>query len=554
MRRALRLLVWAALVFACSGKEKPAVTAPAIGIARMAPADDAAAIAPLVPTDAAYLLRISSVEKLQEIVERLRAELPVPLPPDVLALVTASVQLDPAAVQHGRPIFLCANLGQRDARPKLTLIAPVDDPDAIAAAHRGGGSAVAGGYVALSQLAGGYAVGGSRLVPGILDGDISSRCDLTRLVSTYRTDIEDALHAFDEGFAMGVRQGLPALDPTEMTARISDWLRKLVDSAETLDAVLHHADGRFDVQLALTASEGSPLARPAAHGRSELLELGRYLPPGMPVTMLLRLDLAGMNELFLPLLMAPMEKRPAEEREAMEVQVRRANEAARLLTDDWAMALDFGKDGMRAAMVGGARDAKAYLAAYRDLLRTPSLAQIGMEFREQGTREVAGTTVERMRMTFDVQKYCEFLGMEPFDTRALGTLNAALALMFGEDGMAFELAARKNRIFIVTGSGGGLMDRMLTADEAPAWLEGTAAAIGGDLGFLVRLEMRGCTRGISEMMQKLVPGMPARVYPSGKELPVVLYGCVDGRVYRGGMTCDLGEIAAFFRSGRARTK
>ena len=47
------------------------------------------------------------------------------------------------------------------------------------------------------------------------------------------------------------------------------------------------------------------------------------------------------------------------------------------------------------------------------------------------------------------------------------------------------------------------------------------SAIGGELGFLVRLEMRGCVRGFGQMMAKLMPGMPARTYPDGKDLPVV---------------------------------
>jgi hypothetical protein len=88
---------------------------------------------------------------------------------------------------------------------------------------------------------------------------------------------------------------------------------------------------------------------------------------------------------------------------------------------------------------------------------------------------------------------------------------------------------------------------MLEAAEPPPWLEGTTAAIGGELAFLLRLEMRGCMRGISEMVAELMPGMPAPTYPEGKDLPVVLYGSVDGRVYRGGLTCNLAELAAFFR-------
>lgn len=539
------LLLLHVLLAACKEKAERDVTAPA---------GDAAAIAPLVPKDAAYLLRISSVTELEQILQRLRAELPVPLPPDVLPMLTAAVRLDPAAVRRDQPLFVCASLSDGDVPAELTLIAPVKDPAALAQAHRMGGSGVAGSYVALSQLKKGYAAGGSSLPAGFPGGDISSRVDLTRVISKYRTDIDEGLRTLEEGLATGARQSLPAFDPSEMAARMAEWVRRLVDSAETLDAVVNHDDGRFDIQVALTAREGSPLAEAASGPRSELVQLGQYLPADMAVTMLLRLDMAGMNDLFLPMLVALMEKRPAEERQAMEGHVRRMNEAAALLTDDWAMALDFGKDGMRVAMVGGARDAPAYLAAYRDLLQTPVLGQMGMAYRDEGKREVAGTTVERMRMTFDVQKYMAFLGLDEFGPEAAGTMNAAMALMFGEDGLVFELAARERRLFVAAGAGGKLMDAMLQAKKAPAWLEGTASAIGGELGFLVRVEVRRCARGFSELMAKLMPGLPFPAYPDGEDLPVVLYGAIDGRVYRGGLRFDLDELASFFRAGRAPPK
>jgi hypothetical protein len=553
MSRVSTFLLLVAVVAACSQQEEPKAEAP-IGIARMAPAGDVAAIAPLVPANTAILLRISSAEKLEEITSQLSAVLPLPPPADVLPRMTAMVGQDPAIVERGRPFFLCARLGEKkDAPPRFTLITPVKDSAVIAKAADG--SVVSGGYAALSnEEFKDYEAGGSTIAAGFLGGDISARCDLVRIISTYRADIEQALQGFEEGFASGARAGLPSFEPAEMTARITDWLRELVDSAETLDAVVNHKEGFFDLQLSMTASETSPLARAAARTKSELVPLGRCLPPDMPVTMLLHFDIAGMNDLFLPVLSALMEKRPVEERDAMEGHVRRMNEAADLLTDDWAMALDFGKDGMRFAMVGGARDAQAYLATYRDLLQTPVLGQMGMAFQSEGSRKVAGTTVERMRMTIDAQKYFEFLGMEDLGAEAIGQASMVLALMLGEKGLAFEMAAQENRLLFAAGAGGELMDSMLAADEPPAWLEGTAAAIGGELGFLVRLEMRGCMRGASEMLARLMPGMPGRAYPDGADLPVVLYGTVDGRVYRGGMTCNVGELAAFFRGAGSAPK
>lgn len=552
MGRALTLLCLAAVVAACSQKEEAKPTAPAAGIAKMAPAGDAAAIASLVPADTTLLLRISSVQKLEEITNRLSTELPLPPVPDVLGM-TAVLGLDPAAVERDRPLFLCANLGEKDAPPLLTLIAPVEDPDAIAKTAAGQGAAVAEGYVALSQMKTDPRSGGSPLTAGILAGDISSRCDLAHVVRTYRDDIEEGLRWFEEAFAEGTRQGLPTYDPGEMTRKITDWVRRLVDSAETLDAVVNHDKGHFDVQVALTASEASPLARAAARTKTELAALGRCLPPDMPVTLLLHFDIAGMNDLVLPMLSALMEKRTDEERREVEDSFRRMSEASEMLTDDWAMALDFGKGGMRVAMVGGARDAQAYLVAYRELMQAPALAQMGMEVKSEGSREVAGTKVERMRMTIDVQKYMEFLGLEEYGPEAAGGLNAAMALMFGEDGLVFELAAREKRLYIAAGPS-GLMDHMLGADDPPPWLEGTAAAIGGELAFLIRLEMRGCMRGVSEMMAELMPGMPAPSYADGKDLPVVLYGSIDGRVYRGGLTCNLADLAAFFREEGAERK
>jgi hypothetical protein len=551
MRRTVTLLFLG--VFACSQKEKPKPSAPPVDIAKMAPAGVEAPAAQLVPKDAVFLLRISSQEKLEEIAERIAEDLLAVTRVEPMPVITGMAGVDPFAIERGHPIFLCANLGAAGAPPRFTIIAPVQDPDAVAEAHKAGASAVVGDYVAVSHLAE-YEAGGSPLAAALMGGDISLRLDLARVVSNYRAEIGLGLSGL-QGMVMAAagRLGTASIDTSEMTARTTRWLRKLVDSAETLDAVVNHDEGRFDVQVALTAKEGSPLAE-AEHPKSGLVHIGRHLPPDMPVTVLYRIDVAGVADLFLPMFTALMEKRPAEEREAMEGNVRRMNEAAQLLTDGWAMALDFGEGGMRAAMVVGARDAAAYLAIFRELLQTPALAQVGMGFSNEGSREVAGTNVERMRMTFDVQKYLEFLGLEGFPPEMLGLTSAALALMLGEDGLLFEMAARGDSVFVAVAPDKGLMDGMLQRDAPPAWLEGTAAAIGGELGFLVRLEMRGCMRGVSEMMAKLAPEMPVAAYPEGKDLPVLLYGTVDGRVYRGGLTAHLGELAAFFRADQDEKK
>ncbi len=122
-----------------------------------------------------------------------------------------------------------------------------------------------------------------------------------------------------------------------------------------------------------------------------------------------------------------------------------------------------------------------------------------------------------------------------------------MAALFGKDGLTLELAAKDDLVLIATGK---LMDRMLKADKPPAWLERAAREIGGELGFFVRMEMRSLAQGGSELMRAMVPGMPEFTYPDGDDLPVLLYGTVEGRVYRVGATADVGKLSAFFRSIR----
>ena len=69
-------------------------------------------------------------------------------------------------------------------------------------------------------------------------------------------------------------------------------------------------------------------------------------------------------------------------------------------------------------------------------------------------------------------------------------------------------------------------------------------------GFLARVEMRSFMHGVWELMEKMMPGMPTQTFQEGGDLPLLLYGTVDGRVYRAGAIADVGRLSTFFRSGK----
>ena len=534
MSKAICLALTAALVAACAKKEEPKTAV--LPVAKMAPAKNVAAIASLVPTDATALVRISSVENWEGIASRLRADASTSLP-DALGMLTGLLGLESSAVERGRPLFLCINLQPGMAPPLLTLIAPVKDPGAIPNA-----AATANGYVALSQLPE-YEAGGSPLPGKLLDGDLSARCDLAKVVTVYRPMIDMTLNGLEQVMAVAAAQsGAGGEGFGDVAAGISEWAQGIVDSAGTLDMVVNHDDGVFDLQLASTPKKGSKAGEVRA--RSRLVEISRYLPQDMPVTFLARFDAAALNRLFMPIVSAMAEALPVEERKAMEDYANRINEIGKLLSDNWAMAMDFGKHGFSFALVGTSSDAQAYVTAYQELVTSPALESMGMAFTSGAPRKVAGTQVYSLRMSIDAKTYAEFAGGQ-----AAG-MEPAMAAMFGKDGLALELAAKDNLIFIATGK---LMDGMLEADKPAAWLERAAREIGGELSFLARVEMRGFMHGISELMEKMMPMMPAPTFPKGGDLPVLLYGTVDGRIYRAGATADIGKLSAFFRaSKRAR--
>ncbi|MGQ0613909.1 MAG: hypothetical protein ACT4PV_09255 [Planctomycetaceae bacterium] len=515
-------------LFACGEEKAPEADA---RVTRLSAAALDAGVAELVPTDAAFVVRASSAARLARVATWLQSEAGIPLPSDPAAALAGMMNLQPGLLDADRPLYLCATLAGPRVPPVLTLLAPVTDSKAVAGRHPA--AATASGYVSLTAGEA-PASGGSKLAAGLMDGDVSIRVDCTRVVSAFRNDID----WFFDVFPMLATEGATAeeLDPGagEFFEGMVAWMHVVVDGAETLDVVLHERDGLYDVQLALTAREGSALdgGTPA---KSRLKELAAHLPSDMPFTLLLRCDLEGLMNLSMPMMAAVGQTLAAEERSAIQDHLDRYVAMTKLLGNEAALGLDTGASGMRMAVAMGAEQPDQYVKAYTELCTGGLPPVTGMTFHDEGARDAGATKVQRLRMAIDIVKYEEFIGLPPSPLRT-GVLEA----MFGEDGVLFELAAKDGRVLMAAG-GDAVMATVLAAKGPPPWIEAATAGIRGELTFLCRVELRAFLRGIGDALRDAFPGETMKVAKGG-EVPVLLWGSVDGRVYRAGATLNLARI------------
>jgi hypothetical protein len=163
---------------------------------------------------------------------------------------------------------------------------------------------------------------------------------------------------------------------------------------------------------------------------------------------------------------------------------------------------------------------------------------MGMAFRDEGKREVAGTPVRRLRMTMDVEKYMAFAGeARPDSEMASGIVSAVL----GAEGLPVELAA-KGDLVLMTGGGDDRMATLLGSRAPPAWFGRATEGVPGQLTFLCRVEVRGLLRGMKELMREVAPA-PFAV-ASGDPVPVLLWGSVESRICRAGAVFDVGKLRA----------
>jgi len=417
--------------------------------------------------------------------------------------------------------------------PAATLIAPTDDPQKIADGMQQRKTGTTADYVAISQDPD-YVGGASALLEGMPGGLISLRCDVAAQRAVHKETLAAAFQMARDSMAAEMQTPEQAAG-LKMSQALIDWAEEAIQSIETLDLSLQEQEGDFELNVAAKTDGKGPFTHFAGQ-KSNLAELGAVLPGDMMMHGLLRLDMKSLMEFGAQM----QEQFPPEQREQFAEYMERMNKLSAMLGGDWAMAMDFGEGGMRAAMVGTAKDAKAYLSGYTELVTASVLTEMGMTFVPGESRKIGETEVTSMRFKIDLELYMKSVGQSVTPVPAL---NSFMEKFLGKDGLLLEMAARDGRVYFAMGST-DIMDGMLTGSSKPDWLAAETSAIQGELGFLMRLDFHRA----KEAMDKLISvgmGLPANTKPiRGGPAPIVLAGSIDGDTYRLRLSANPGKIAA----------
>jgi len=522
MRVFLVCLSLVALV-AC-GEKSPA----AKSIKPSGPAYAGGEIIDLVPADATVVVRVNSLQKLEEIVGQVVRETGARVPTNPLMMSG----IDPSQVDNQKPFAIAVTVTPTSPMPMPTYIVPVHDPKAVAAAHRGGGTAVRGGYVAVSMNSA-YKPGGSKLIGAMHPGDVSVRVDLETIIALYRPNIDQASGFMSRMVKRTARQQAPGVDTQLVVDSVATWVKDMLDSAETLDVVMSLDDGTLDVDVAYTALEGSALGEPAPAGT--LAELAQHLPGDMPIVALWKLDLAAWMDAAQSLSDAMAANLSEEDRQKLKAQVEESKAMMREFGDEWVIGLDF-DGGLRMVCALRAENASGLVDRYAKLMLGDGMAVAGADVTDEGVREVAGNKVRRLRLKLNPEQLKLLANVKrpiPVD---------AMHKLVGEDGMVLDLAAKGGCLVVAVDGRGEVMDGMLAANAVPGGVQHVLDRVGGDVRFLMHFDMRALMSGL----QGMVPNAPA--VKSGAPLPLTLYRTNDGRVYRVGMSVKPTEMAAFLKT------
>jgi len=490
----MRIVPLLALLLSLACTESAAPRTLAKPFARMAPVHDPAEVLELVPADTTFLARVASVSKLERAYERLNEILDIPVPLTPIQILSGAVGIDPAAIKTDRPLYIALAIA-KNRPPRMTLIAPVADPAKQAAVHRGGGSAFADGYVALSQSPT-YKRGGTPLTEGMIGGTLSLRFDVGRLFDEH-PDWVDTILGTVEQFAVAAGGGALA---TELVGNQLK-LASILAVTRRLDLSLTEWNGSFDLQIAARVDGDVPKTKSA-------LDLARFLPKGTSV----QLCSTSHGDLLLDL------ARAFGTPNALPEYDKQLQKATALLPGRWAAGLAFNEAGMRAAYVAECTDGAAFVRHYTAALRSPELAELGIR-------------IESAKGSLRL-----FL---PRDSPQGSFLDMFRHALVPKTGLSIDMAARDDRVSIAFGDAAFL--RATGGAEVQSEVAGTVIQHAS-------IDLRDTWRGIADAVRRRFPHTQVGKYRSGVAVPAFLTIATDHDTYRARLRIDLARAKNFFDS------
>lgn len=512
----------------------------------------------LIPSDAVAFVQIESLDGLAARVDALNAAVDgMEIPPfDVLLPTLLANRVPVSAIDRTRPLGIAVSMPSNAfiPLPSFTAIVPAVDPDGLMASGGEGGAPFEreGDYVGIAGR-GSYPREGSRsdLTAELPQGSVSVRVDLATVIEAQGGLLDEA---FDEMAIAAANQGpIGGFDTLAVIEAYLELLETFVDSVDTLDVAIRTEGSHVALVGDLTAIEGSSLASLVEGGDVDLESTMGHVLADAPMVFLGSMDLEQSYAKFAPLVDAAVRAYPPNTREQMGALMEAWANQFPKMGDGFAGSFRLGPNGIRANYYLESSDSAGVLAALEE--QSAILADLeGIELRNLGS----DGTSDHLQWAFDPKK---FLGIGDDDgpsSRPMGDaeLEALVTQLYGGDGeLLIDLVALDDGIAMAMGGDDGERSAAVDAiDRADAQASGPLAdAIrqvqGTSAAMVLQFDIGQMAEDMARDLAPVLDGDPPTDLPSA---PVTMYASASGRVWSGGLTVDLADLAAVADATRGR--
>jgi general secretion pathway protein G len=535
------------------------------------PGDAAATLARLVPSDAVCVVKVPSLDEFDASVRAFMAA----VKPEAKGAFTAETLLKSVApipgafehLDHKKPIAVCLSVDGERMEPTPTFILPVTNADEFLKSLPPSPTTAApvklGDYVGVSMLAK-YSARETpaSLVDNMLPGAVSARVDLERVFEMFRPMIEPELDQIEEHADDMPAGTLPGVNAGELAHAYIDGFRTFMDSAQTLDLSTGMSGARYDLSFVFTALEKSALADFGSKEKSGIDRIARHIDPESGVAFVMGMDPQSMFKRFGPMFEHLIASYPEGMRPMFAASLASWGKLAPVMGTAACVNMDFSTTGLRGTTYFRPSDAKAWSDGYAGSIK--ALAMPGFEVRGPETLTVDGVAVTQFTLEVHDEAIEAILRKkvgDKVDDAQLAPAKAMLKRFYGEKGLRFAFATKGNDAVQVVGGDDAHLKRALAGlgegDKklAPDLQHEVDGVAGANPCFVARVDLARIMGSFMDAFSGIA-GMPftAPKDLAGAHAPVMFRGAVDGRVWRGGTSCDLAQIVTTMTKMFEQTK
>lgn len=544
------------------------------------PLDAESTIARLVPSGAFCIVKIPSIDSLAATV---RATLHAVAPEqeesfDLDKVLSSDLELPGsiALIDHKKPLALCLSFDGPGFEPLPTFIVPVTsrdeflkslpaplelpksaetekaektsgvpDPDAKPPRAQ---PVTLGDYVGFTHLSK-YSVAESprSLAANMLPGAISARVDLESMFETMRPMIEPILGQIEMTMESAPSAStIPGVDSKALASQYLDGVRAFIDSADMLDLAASMQGTRCELASVFTALEKSALADMGSKEKSGIESSAKYFDPDALFSLIGGMDAPALLKRFQALIETAINIYPEPMRQPLTAAMTNFREAYGLLGPGLCTSVDLPATGLRQVAYFHSKDAKGVIERYGKMfkdLKIPGVTITGPE-----SRELDGFTLAQFHVDVDSKAIVGMMGEKAAAPEMIPAFDKLMSRMIGANGMRVVYATKGDELVQIVGGDDAYLHRSLAAmnesarkppRDVQSMLERVATS---NPCFVGQVDVARYFDTIMEVVAAMAPSEKSAAKKS-PPAPMLFYGGIDGRVWRGGTSFDIGGFS-----------